>query len=238
MDGAVHVSSYKSVWSKRICIFLGSCGNNVLYFRMRLKMLLCATTLVIFFTVFVETRHAVALDTPVFPSFTSHIMKQVSIDKQAFVKASTCLSWFYHELKKPKPPVVEGVAWRPASSVALEHDCPTLYPGGMNEARDDFTKTQTLLSVSMTVYEFALVADYNDDQTYSTAELHDVFLALSLNYDEAESPSTSAEKLTSQFDRWYRSKSLEEVMKGMSHLYERGYRVTVRDRAELDEVMR
>ena len=104
---------------------------------------------------------------PVFLSFVSHITKQVSVDKQAFVKASTCLSWFYHQLKKPKTPAVEGIAWNPAPSSFREEDCLQYYPGGMDEARNDFAKTQTFLSVSMTVYEFALVADHNDDRITS-----------------------------------------------------------------------
>ncbi len=185
-----------------------------------------------------EVPHASALDNRVFLSFVSHITKQVSVDKQAFVKASTCLSWFYHELKKPKSPTVEGIAWNPASLSFQEQDCLTYYPGGMEEARNDFAKTQTLLSVSMTVYEFALVADQNDDQSYSTAELHDLFRALSLTYDEAAPPLSSVDILNARFDQWYRTKNLDDVMKGMNHLYERGYRVTIRDRAELDQVMK
>lgn len=221
-------------------MFLRCCGILVLYSGMRLEkpLSLCVTALIIMLMMWGETRHATALDSPVFPSFVSHIMKQVSIDKQAFAQASTCLSWFYRELKKPRSPEVEGVAWRPTSSFGQEYECPKFYPGGMDEARNDFAKTQTLLSVSMTVYEFALVADYNDDQSYSTAELQDLFRAISLNYDEAQSPRASVETLTSRFDQWYRSKSLDEVMQGMNQLYDRGYRVTVRDRADLDEAMR
>jgi hypothetical protein len=44
--------------------------------------------------------------------------------------------------------------------------------------------------------------------------------------------------LTARFDQWYRARNLEEVMSGMSMLYEQGYRVTAHDRAELDRVMK
>lgn len=203
---------------------------------MRRRWSILAATLLIFFSA--EFRHALAVDNPVFLSFVSHITKQVSVDKQAFVKASTCLSWFYHQLKKPKTPAVEGVAWNPTTSSFREEDCLQYYPGGMDEARNDFAKTQTFLSVSMTVYEFALVADHNDDQSYSVAELQDLFHALSLTYHEGEPSQLSVDTLTSRFDQWYRTKNLDDVMKGMNHLYERGYRVTIRDRAELDQVMK
>jgi len=177
-------------------------------------------------------------DNTVFLTFTKHIARQVSLDKEAFARASTCLSWFYKATPKTPPPPVQGISWnRPASSQA-EQDCLRQYPGGMEAARDDFAKTQALLSVSLTVYEFALVADHNDDQSYSPAELQDLFHSLSLAYDAADPPLSPIATLTARFDRWYRTRNLDEVMQGMSALYERGYRVTAQDRAELDRVMR
>jgi len=180
---------------------------------------------------------AESLDNTVFPIFTGHIARQMGLDKQAFAQASTCLSWFYKASKKPAPPAAERIIWRPAAASQLENDCPRQYPGGMEAARDDFAKTQTLLSVCLTVYEFALVADHDDDQAYSITELQDLFHSLSLAYQAADSPQSSAETLTTRFDRWYGSRTLDEVMQGMSTLYERGYRVTPRDKAELDRVM-
>jgi hypothetical protein len=186
-----------------------------------------------------ETLGALATDPAVFSTFTRHIARQVSIDKQAFAQASTCLSWFYKASKKVPPPAAQGIRWRPTrSSSEPEKDCPRRYPGGMEAAREDFAKTQTLLSVSLTVYEFALVADHNDDQSYSAAELKDLFQSLSLAYDAADPPSTAGATLTARFDKWYLARSLDEVMQGMSTLYERGYRVTAHDRTELDRVMK
>lgn len=185
-----------------------------------------------------EAGAALVTDNAVFLTFTRHIAQQVKLDKQAFAQASTCLSWFYKASKKPPPPTVQGIGWRPAAFSQPEQDCPKRYPGGMEAAREDFAKTQTLLSVSLTVYEFALVADHNDDRSYSPGELRDLFHSLSLAYDTADSPQATGTTLTARFDQWYRARSLEEVMLGMSTLYDRGYRVTQDDRAELDRIMK
>lgn len=182
--------------------------------------------------------NALTADNSVFSTFTAHIARQVTLDKQAFAQASTCLSWFYKASKTPPPPVVERISWTLSANPQPENDCPKQYPGGMDAARDDFAKTQTLLSVSLTVYEFALVADLNDDWSYSQAELQDIFHALSLSYDQANPPQALGEALTARFDQWYSTRKLDDVMQGMSNLYERGYRVTVQDRAELDRIMK
>lgn len=185
-----------------------------------------------------EGRGAFVTDNGVFPTFTRHIAKQVTIDKQAFAEASTCLSWFYKGEKKPPPAAAQGINRRLAVALQPERDCPRHYPGGMEPAREDFARKQALLSVSLTVYEFALVADHNDDQQYNAAELQDIFHSLSLAYDAAAPAGTAGATLTARFDQWYRTRNLDEVMKGMSTLYERGYRVTQHDRAELDRVMK
>ena len=174
----------------------------------------------------------------VFSTFTAHIAHQMGLDKQAFAQASTCLSWFYKASKTPHPPVVQSINWRPIAIMQPETDCPRYYPGGMNAARDDFAKTQTLLSVSLTVYQFALVADQDDNRAYGALELQDLFHSLSLAYNAGDSPGSSSNTLNARFDQWYRASTLDEVMRGMSSLYERGYRVTSEDRAELDRIMK
>ncbi|HET7909096.1 MAG TPA: hypothetical protein VFL19_00185 [Nitrospira sp.] len=184
-----------------------------------------------------EVRAALVLDNGVFPTFTRHIAKQVGIDKVAFAQASACLSWFYKGSKKAPPSAAQGIAWHVPVFLEPERDCSREYPGGMETARDDFAKKQALLSVSLTVYEFALVADHNDDSHYNAVELRDLFHSLSLAYDEDQPPPAAGATLTARFDQWYRTRNLEEVMHGMSTLYERGYRITPHDRAELDRVM-
>ena len=185
-----------------------------------------------------ELQAALVADNGVFPTFTRYITKQVGIDKEAFAQASTCLSWFYKGSKKTPPSAAQGIAWHFPVLLDPERDCPREYPGGMETARDDFARKQALLSVSLTVYEFALVADHNDDNQYNATELQDLFHSLSLAYDAAAPPRAAGATLTARFDQWYRTKNLEEVMQGMSTLYERGYRVTPHDRAELDRVMK
>jgi hypothetical protein len=207
---------------------------------MRSQSTIPAATLAVFISAFTEgeARAAVLADNGVFPTFTGHIARQVGFDKEAFAEASACLSWFYKGSKKAPPAAAQGIMWRLPILLEPERDCPRQYPGGMETARDDFARKQTSLSVSLTVYEFALVADHNDDQQYNPAELRDLFHSLSLAYDAATPPRAASATLTARFDQWYRTRNLEEVMQGMSTLYERGYRVTAHDRAELDRVMK
>ena len=172
----------------------------------------------------------------IFEQFTRHIGQQIHKDKQAFAQASCCMVWFYHKAKTPPPPTAQGISWQAAAQP--EVDCPRAYPGGMDEARDDFSKTQSLLSVSLTFYEFALVADRNDDAIYGRTELQDLFRTLALPYDERDQAQKQIALLTERFDSWYRSRNMDALMQGMSDLYERGYRVTPSDRSELNRVMR
>jgi hypothetical protein len=175
-------------------------------------------------------------DDAVFQQFTEHIGRQIHKDKQAFAQANTCVSWFYKARQTP-PPAVQGIGWNPTLSSQLETDCLRNYPSGMTGARDDLAKTQALLSVSLTFYEFALVADRNDDAIYSPVELQDLLRSLTLPYHDAEPTPEQVTALMERFDSLYRSRNMDALMQGMSDLYERGYRVTSSDRVELDRVM-
>jgi hypothetical protein len=172
----------------------------------------------------------------IFQQFTQHIGRQIHIDKQAFSQANSCVSWFY-KAKKTPPSAAQGISWNITPSSQPEVDCLRYYPGGMDDARDDFAKTQTSLSVSLTFYEFALVADRNDDAVYSPAELQDLFHSLTLSYNDGDPTPKQVTALTERFDSWYHSRDMNALMQGMSDLYERGYRVTPSDRVELDRVM-
>ncbi|HEY6288425.1 MAG TPA: hypothetical protein VIW48_03180 [Nitrospiraceae bacterium] len=172
----------------------------------------------------------------IFQQFTHHIGRQIHKDKQAFSQANSCVSWFY-KLKKTPPPAVQGISWNATPSSQPEVDCLRNYPSGMDDARADFAKTQSLLSVSLTFYQFALVADRNDDAIYSPTELQDLFRSLSLPYHGGDPTPKPVTALTERFDSWYRSRNMDALMQGMSDLYERGYRVTPSDRVELDRVM-
>jgi hypothetical protein len=172
----------------------------------------------------------------IFQQFTQHIGRQIHRDKQAFSQANSCVSWFYRAKKTPTPGV-QGISWNIAPASQPEVDCLRYYPGGMDDARVDFAKTQTSLSVSLTFYEFALVADRNDDAIYSPAELQDLFRSLTLSYNDRDPTPKQVTALTERFDSWYHRRDMDALMQGMSDLYERGYRVTPSDRVELDRVM-
>jgi len=175
-------------------------------------------------------------DNTIFQQFTQHISRQIHKDKQAFAQANACVSWFYKAEKTP-PPTMQGIAWNPTPSSQIEVDCIRRYPRGMDDARDDLAKTQALLSVSLTFYEFALVADRNDDAVYSPVELQDLLRSLTLSYHDEEQAPKQVIALMERFDSWYHSRNMDALMQGMSDLYERGYRMTPSDRVELDRVM-
>ena len=175
-------------------------------------------------------------DNAIFQQFTQHIGRQIHKDKQAFAHANSCVLWFY-KLKTMPSSTAQGIAWNPTPSSQVEMDCRRSYPRGLDDARADLAKTQTVLSVSLTFYQFALVADRNDDAIYSPAELHDLFRSLSLSYYDEDPTPKQVTALTDRFDSLYRKRNMDALMQGMSDLHERGYRVTPSDRVELDRVM-
>lgn len=192
-----------------------------------------------FFTVLICAllpRNSLGGEPVIFQEFTRHIGQQIHKDKQAFAQANTCVLWFY-KAKKTPPSIVQSIDWSPTPSSQIEADCLRHYPSGMDDARDDLAKTQALLSVSLTFYEFALVADRNDDEIYSPIELQDMLRSLTLSYHDGEPALKQVTALMERFDNWYRSRNMDALMQGMSDLYERGYRVTPSDRVELDRVM-
>ncbi len=182
----------------------------------------------------------------VFRLFTQHIQRQVDFDKVAFAQASACTNWFYKQQQhKPSTPEVQGVRWsgqRPPSDaeprlILNAADCRHLYPRGLDSVRDDFQRTQSSLSLSLTFYEFALVGDRDDNDQYSPAELRDVLRSLDLSYDAAHAEAAHVAALTGRFDSWYRGQHLESLMKSMGQLYDQGYRLSKADRSALDRVM-
>jgi len=171
----------------------------------------------------------------VFERFSRHIQRQVESDKAAFAKASGCTNWFYRQEKqKPPPPEVHPISL--VLNPPTKEECLREYPGGLEAVRQDFHRTQTSFSVSLTFYEFALVGDRDDDARYSGEELGDLFQSLALVYDPTHSVISHAAALTTRFDAWHQSRNLESLMNGMGQLYDKGYRVSPADRVELDRV--
>src|SRR5436853_1398044 len=182
----------------------------------------------------------------VFVAFTDHIRQQVQSDKQVFLVASACTEWFYKQrLQKPPRPTTEGVNFH-AASLATEgiprlaqatSDCRARYPGGLEAAREDFSRSQSSLSLSLTFYEFALVGDRNDDGQYSLTELKDVLESFGLSFDAVLTPSGYLATLHAKFDTVHQSGGLDVLMASMGVLFDNGYRLTVQDRAALNQVM-
>ena len=182
----------------------------------------------------------------VFQSFTSHIERQVTVDKKFFVDASSCTEWFYkQERGMQSPPKAQGIALHPEHMAAgqpsrpllMAVDCNSRYPGGINAARKDFSRSQTTLSLSLTFYEFALVGDANDDGHYSDAELRDVVESFGITYHPERSPARQLSTLNAQFDSIHQALQFDMLMTGMQMLYDRGYRFTQQDKIELNRIM-
>ena len=176
----------------------------------------------------------------IFQGFTGHIERQLKQDKQYFVDAQTCIEWFYKQQRTPDQPKAEGIVFSgqlPAMHPAVQtSDCPARYPGGLNAAREDFSSTQSALSLSLTFYQFALVGDRNDDGRYNPAELQDMLESFGLSYDRSRPVSVHVTALTSTFDSLHKTGGLERLMTSMGTLYDKGYRLTPHDRSTLDQI--
>ena len=157
------------------------------------------------------------------------------MDKHEFVAAEACTHWFYQQLKPKRP---DGSA-RPT---ALEtNECRSKYPNGINGARDEMSRTQSSLSLSLTFYEFALVGDRDDDGLYNETELQDIFESIGLqarrSTGEAAVPDLLLATLNNKFDAIRKFGGLEPLMTSMGTLYDKGYRFTTQDREALDRIM-
>jgi hypothetical protein len=178
----------------------------------------------------------------IFESFTFHIRQQIQVDKKFFLDANVCTELFYNQLyEKPAPPALQGVSWPGPALTGVGDltlaDCHTRYPGGLPDAREDFSRTQSSLSFSLTFYEFALVGDRNDDGRYSAGELQDILESFGLRFDSLGSPSGHLATLNAKFDDLRKSGSLDHLMASMGALYDKGYRFTSHDRTVLDQVI-
>jgi hypothetical protein len=181
-------------------------------------------------------------DADVFRTFTTHIARQVQADKQTFVAAQTCTVWFYQQLQKKAPPQpsMQDISLSMESTAERRTDeashCLTRYPDGLDEARKDFSSTQSSLSISLTFYEYALVGDRNDDARYNDVELQDMLESFGLRFNEALPSSAHLFELRGQFESIRRSSGLDVLMSGMGYLYDRGYRFTPHDRDALNRL--
>ena len=181
----------------------------------------------------------------VFQSFTTHISNQVETDKHGFARASTCTEWFYKRLQeRPTPPQIEGISFRPSSrafptpqtALLISLNCNAQYPNGIKGAREDFSQTQSTLTLSLTFYQFALIGDKNDDGDYNEVELEDTFKSLGLHAQIGWGPDRHALALNNLFDTLHGQGQLDTLITGMSFLLDKGYRLTPHDQAALQKI--
>jgi hypothetical protein len=168
----------------------------------------------------------------VFEPLVDRLQRQIQLDKQDFVIAQTCTEWFY---RQQSPPSSRPKA-QPIGRVQVS-DCARRYPGGLVSAREDFNRMQSLLTVSLTSYEYALVADGNDDQAYSPGELQDMLEAVGLSFQATTSPEANLTTLHRTFSQMRDKAGLEALVAGIARLYDKGYRLTTADRMALNHVI-
>ena len=178
-----------------------------------------------------------AVGNDVFAGFVHHITQQINRDKFDFAVAESCTSWFYEQLKK-SPGARPGVK-RLSSSVAEAgpdfHACAGRYPG-INEARQAFAETQSTLSLSLTFYQLALVADRDDDERYDAGELRDMLASLNVVLLQGDLPGQLLAKLKGKFDDVREAVEFTILTDGMQALYSKGYRFTHADQAAMGRV--
>ncbi len=191
------------------------------------------------------TQAAPQLQHEVFRAFTAHIERQVKVDKRVFAEASECTQWFYKQEhpKESPPPAVQGVRWEPGAPNAAARprraalDCDARYPGGLVAAREDFSRAQSTLSLSLTFYEFALVGDRDDDERYSDLELRHIMESFGLTFNPGLPSALQVSMLNTHFDTVHKDGELEILMNGMGKLFDQGYRFTFHDKEALNRIM-
>ena len=93
------------------------------------------------------------------------------------------------------------------------------------------------MSLSLTFYEFALVADRNDDERYSADELQDTLESMGLPFRPGLPKAGQLSMLNMHFDTIHQQGQFDVLMSGMTALFDKGYRFTDHDKVALDRVM-
>jgi hypothetical protein len=202
---------------------------------------LCTVLLIVGLTGFcwVKGFHNFAWASPgtdVFQSFTRHVGAQIGKDKQEFSIADTCTAWFYQHMgQKPPRPEVEKIHFIPLGQTVPDLDCAKLFPDGLEQARKAFGHAQQLLSLSLTFFQMALVGDGDDNQEYSSDEIHDVLESFGLPFHEGQPLGRYIGDLTGLFDTIWREVQFQFLMEGMQVLMKKGYRFTGADQTALNQ---
>lgn len=175
-----------------------------------------------------------AVGNDVFEGFVRHIAQQITRDKFDFAMAESCTSWFYEQLKKSPGvrPDVQQLSF--VTEEDRSHACAGRYPG-INEARQAFAHSQSTLSLSLTFYQLALVADRDDDERYDAGELRDMLDSLNVAPLQGDHLQLLA-KLTGKFDDVREAIEFTTLTDSMQALYSKGYRFTDADQAAMGRV--
>ncbi len=171
----------------------------------------------------------------VFQGFVQHIAQQVTRDKADFVAAESCTAWFYKQLRKPRRGHADVYRLSFTDDSPASNTCASRYPG-IDEARAAFAKSQTTLSLSLTFYQLALVADRDDDERYDAIELRDMLESLNVSRFEGEYPLQLLSRLNGAFDDVRRAAAFTVLTDSMQALYHKGYRLTNMDRDAMGRV--
>lgn len=177
-----------------------------------------------------------AIGNGVFEGFVHHIAQQITRDKVDFAVAESCTSWFYERLRKSPGvrPDVKRLSFVVEASPD-SHSCASRYPG-INEAREAFAHTQSTLSLSLTFYQLALVADRDDDERYDAGELRDMLASLNVALLHGDHPIQLLAKLKGKFDDVRKAVEFTILTDSMQALYSKGYRFTTADQAAMGRV--
>ena len=175
-----------------------------------------------------------AVGNDLFKGFVHHITQQITKDKFDFAVAESCTSWFYEQLKKSPGvrPDVKRLSTSVADADPAPHFCAGRYPG-INEARQAFAQTQSTLSLSLTFFQLALVADRDDDERYDASELQDMLASLNVALLQGDLPVQLLAKLNGKFDDVHQAVEFTILTDSMQALYSKGYRFTEADQAAL-----
>jgi len=173
----------------------------------------------------------------VFQGFLHHIAQQIAKDKVDFAVAESCTSWFYEQLQKPPAfrPDVQHLSSSVADKDPDSHACASRYLG-INEARQAFAQSQSTLSLSLTFYQLALVADRDDDGRYNARELSDILDSLNVALLHGEHPLELLTKLNGKFDDVRETIEFTILTDSMQALYSKGYRFTHADQTAMNRV--
>lgn len=186
-------------------------------------------------TIWLAEGSGAAMGRGVFRGFTDHITLQIAKDKVDFAEAESCTSWFYQQLKKSLTNRPEVQRLSLANEDPNRHLCAKRYPG-IDEARAAFAQSQSFLSLSLTFYQFALVADRNDNERYDAVELRDILDSLHVVPVEDGLPLEALAKLNGKFDDVRQAAEFTALTQGMQVLYDKGYRLTHEDQTAMRRV--